>query len=1796
MQLASAVLGLVLAATMLSVLPRWTSYTDDDAAVLPSITRQPSAATYAKGTQVAFYVNASSVDGGYLSYQWYQSILYTSPQPTNPDGTLTSAAQATIKASGTAINTAAGKQAVLTTTAPATAGYYYYWVEITNNLDANGNGTTADPGETATRESAYVRAKVVDRTLEPQLMNGDFEGFGQMPHNASGYFVPTLDKQGHLYKDPTTMATSDAEGVPTSSAPGQLAFLLNGTTNTDFYWRTTDEWGVFQVFPQSPTTSNILEPFSVSDITLPTVTFKPASDRPKNYLVELNCWNTSSLYQDVATVPGKIYEWNFDYVRRGGGGGTVAVVIGESINTADDYTNNGYPINRFNKTLNGSAAIVDVPAAQLAVGGEWAYGHKDTTLFRDVVQEAVEDYDTSSYTDENAFLTAHPEAIGKQLTATYGNKNWSVTFINTVSGAADSHVPYSGAYSVPAGQGETVFGFVSIAPAGAAGNQLDNISFASGFEPAKSENISYAGAASLSATTKAGYAYALAEVRGSTVINLSGLAVTFNSAPTSPDAGLGTGSWYTPGAVGTLTFTGLTPGKTYRVIGIPTGSISAALGTNLSPADVLDSGYYQDTIMVSASAGTASSLPAVTYEYAGGGAGTVTASLAFAKSNVEYAILADDGSGGGATGAPGLPVTTGPALIGTPNTAWKVGTGSSLEFFGLDPATRYFLVARPVGYTEVNYAQAAFNTDGTVAALALKTPAAAAVDVVPGDITAAEDGTSVSVDTEAGYTYRLVDPETGEFVGNPIAGNGTTIDFSGYTFDPNKAYQIVAQASGDDVWMRGVRLFPYPDVLKIDFADESISKTGAQGGVVNAGVEYTIENFDGSYLAGSLNAWERATGTSSIDLGAAATGSLESILDSIPSALVPAANATLTYRQGGNEGTYTGAALHPTRVLSIPARPKAPEQPTDYFIDYPAETLGTGAGGTIQYAPQDTTAWSEISLGSSTDFATVGWSGATDYPLGLRLKYVIGATPAASAFASRIAVDTIVKRPPAPAFSAVYNVPPVSTLIVTMTAHATGANYQYRQGTGGWTTDTTLNGTGVSSPWPFNDTMNDYEVRLAATASAPTSYSATVSAPIIIDPVKMGSYRYGDAAASDPFSATVTNISNAAVPGVTLTLDDNTYFELVGTSPFAVPASGAYSGYTVRAKTGLNVGTYTTTLVATYSSGGGTPRTTRAEVSITIEKVPWDISAMQLSTSLVSDTGLTLNVTGAPQTATLSWRAGSAVWDGPSAAIGSNGLFSTAFSGLNPSSTYVLSVKALEDRNHYESVVAQTNAYTAYTTPVWSDVLYVDYREETLHFKDGYNPDDYEVAINGTVINRPHLYSLTTYANGADFSIAVSHKAGVAPNPPYPASGQAVETITARGGAPSGVATINATSTQANDGGIMLAGSFEYRAHSSATQAGGWITALNGVAVTYGSYDVHWPATATAFASAATTVSVYVAGVFSVTYDAGGGINAPVQNDGTAGTGNAFKNNDLVDVLGPGSMTRTGYAFIGWDVSPAVSFDGVADTTFISAVDAASAKTFIIAADTTLTARWTVKNTYTVTYDANGATSGAPGSKGNVSWTDTGLLPASAPVRAGWVFDGWYTALSGGIQVTASTPYSSLAANDTVSSVTIYAQWDERTDYEVAYDLNFTTSLPIANKTNVRFSDTNLLPATTPTRPGWAFDGWFTLALGGIQVQSTHAYSSLVTSDAVTTATIYAHWTERTDYTVIYNVNGATSGSIADKTSVKFGDSGLLPTGPLTKSGWTFLGWYTTLSAGGSAVTTSTVYSSLVANDTTMSV
>ena len=160
------------------------------------------------------------------------------------------------------------------------------------------------------------------------------------------------------------------------------------------------------------------------------------------------------------------------------------------------------------------------------------------------------------------------------------------------------------------------------------------------------------------------------------------------------------------------------------------------------------------------------------------------------------------------------------------------------------------------------------------------------------------------------------------------------------------------------------------------------------------------------------------------------------------------------------------------------------------------------------------------------------------------------------------------------------------------------------------------------------------------------------------------------------------------------------------------------------------------------------------------------------------------------------------------------------------------------------------------------------------------------------------------------------------------------------------------------------------------------------------------------------------------------------------------------------------------------------------------------------------------------------------------------PTRAGYAFQGWYTARDGG----SKYDFGRTVTGD----ITLYAHWSVN-----SYALTFDGNGGKANETSrsVQYGGQyGALP--TATRTGHTFQGWYTARNGGAKVSPS-------TTMGAASTTVYAHWAVNT-YTVAFDSNG---GSAVASQSVKYGSKAAQPTDP-TRAGYTFQGWYTARDGG----------------------
>ncbi|MCL2808152.1 MAG: InlB B-repeat-containing protein, partial [Coriobacteriia bacterium] len=177
-------------------------------------------------------------------------------------------------------------------------------------------------------------------------------------------------------------------------------------------------------------------------------------------------------------------------------------------------------------------------------------------------------------------------------------------------------------------------------------------------------------------------------------------------------------------------------------------------------------------------------------------------------------------------------------------------------------------------------------------------------------------------------------------------------------------------------------------------------------------------------------------------------------------------------------------------------------------------------------------------------------------------------------------------------------------------------------------------------------------------------------------------------------------------------------------------------------------------------------------------------------------------------------------------------------------------------------------------------------------------------------------------------------------------------------------------------------------------------------------------------------------------------------------------------------------------------------------------------------------SSYTVTFNANGGATASPASKTVAFNTAYGSLASTS--RTGYTFNGWFTAATGGSQVTAAT----IMTNP--SNHTLFAQWSILS-YTVTFVDHDGTEL---KKETVDFGSAATAPAA-PTRVGYTFDRWdkdFSNITGNLTVNALYTMNT---------------------YTVTFI---GFADVVLDTQQVSHGSGAIAPTAPVV-AGFTFTGW-----------------------------
>lgn len=256
-----------------------------------------------------------------------------------------------------------------------------------------------------------------------------------------------------------------------------------------------------------------------------------------------------------------------------------------------------------------------------------------------------------------------------------------------------------------------------------------------------------------------------------------------------------------------------------------------------------------------------------------------------------------------------------------------------------------------------------------------------------------------------------------------------------------------------------------------------------------------------------------------------------------------------------------------------------------------------------------------------------------------------------------------------------------------------------------------------------------------------------------------------------------------------------------------------------------------------------------------------------------------------------------------------------------------------------------------------------------------------------------------------------------------------------------------------------------------------------------------------------TTTKRYTFTVQNKDYDitANGAANTyTIKYNGNGNTGGSTASSthtyNTAKALTKNGFTKTGYSFSKWNTK--------SDGTGTSYTNGQSVKnlTSTNGATINLYARWTI-NSYTATFNGNGGGTPNPTTIKKNYGAKLGTLPTVS--RTGYTFKGWFTAASGGTQISTSTTMPA-------SNPTYYAHWTAHT-YTIAFNGNGATSGSTASM-SMTYDVAKNLTANGFTKIGYKFIGWSTSSTSSTVKYTNQQSVKNLTATNGATINLYAVW------------------------------------------------------------------------------
>ena len=280
---------------------------------------------------------------------------------------------------------------------------------------------------------------------------------------------------------------------------------------------------------------------------------------------------------------------------------------------------------------------------------------------------------------------------------------------------------------------------------------------------------------------------------------------------------------------------------------------------------------------------------------------------------------------------------------------------------------------------------------------------------------------------------------------------------------------------------------------------------------------------------------------------------------------------------------------------------------------------------------------------------------------------------------------------------------------------------------------------------------------------------------------------------------------------------------------------------------------------------------------------------------------------------------------------------------------------------------------------------------------------------------------------------------------------------------------------------------------------------------------------------------------------------------------------DTAKNLTANGYTKTGYTFKSWNTKPDGSGTTYANSASVKNLTSTNGGTV------TLYAQWTA-NTYTIAFNGNGNTGGSTASV-SMTYDTAKNLTANGFTKTGYTFKSWNTKSDG-----TGTTYANSASVKNLTStnggtVTLYAQWTKKQVVVTFMRNTSSTDTTSATQTFTYGTAGQSFSNKNWTRTGYSLLGWSEDKNATTQQYSTLSGVSDSWIDSKSPkVTLYAVW-KANSYTATFNSNGGGTPSPSTITKTYGTQLGTLPT--VSRTGYTFKGWFTQ-STGGEKISTTT--------------